>query len=63
MTLQAVRALRSVSVTGYNGKEATVDHYPRCWNCGRPLAAYMSRPWSIRCSHHGCKQENRSAND
>lgn len=51
---------RAVVVSAYKGREVEVDQAPRCWNCGRQLAAYMSRPWSIRCSHHGCKEENHS---
>jgi hypothetical protein len=26
-----------------------IDHYPRCWVCGRLLAERASRPWVIRC--------------
>ena len=36
-----------------------VDRPPRCASCGRALAEYAARPWSLRCRH--CKQENKSA--
>lgn len=32
------------------------DHRPKCWNCGRVLGKYFSRPWSIRCRR--CKASN-----
>ncbi len=50
---------KSVVVSGHAG-DLTVDHYPRCQNCGRPLAAYLTRPWSLRCSRDWCKHENQS---
>jgi len=37
---------------------ATIDHEPRCWRCGRRLAEYISRPWSLRCQK--CKAPNAS---
>lgn len=40
-------------------KEAVTDYDPSCWRCGRVIAEYASRPWSIRCRR--CKAENRSA--
>ena len=29
--------------------EVVTDHSPRCWRCNRKLAAYLTRPWSLRC--------------
>lgn len=50
--------LRSLAVTGLiEGK--VVDKPPRCETCGRAIAEYAARPWSIRCRH--CKQENKRA--
>ena len=34
------------------------DYKPKCWNCGRVLGKYFSRPWSIRC--HRCKATNQA---
>ena len=34
------------------------DQEPQCWRCGRILAAFVTRPWSLRCSK--CKAENHS---
>lgn len=31
---------------------------PRCWNCSRVMAEYLTPPWSLRC--HRCKAQNRS---
>ncbi len=33
------------------------DMAPRCWRCGRTLAEWLSRPWSLRCQR--CKAANR----
>ncbi len=38
---------------------ATIDREPRCWKCGRRLAEYIARPWSMRCQK--CKTPNASA--
>ena len=55
---QALLTLRSMAATGMvEGKQ--VDKPPRCEACGRAIAEYAARPWSIRCRH--CKQENKRA--
>jgi predicted Zn-ribbon and HTH transcriptional regulator len=50
--------LRPVAATGLVDGKA-VDKPPRCEACGRAIAEYAARPWSIRCRH--CKQENKRA--
>lgn len=35
------------------------DYRPRCWKCGRALAKFVTRPWSIRCRR--CKANNTAA--
>ena len=32
-----------------SGEEVLVDVWPRCLRCGRLLAHYIGRPWSVRC--------------
>ena len=55
---QGLLTARSIVVTGVvEGK--VVDRPPRCEACGRAIAEYAARPWSIRCRH--CKQENKRA--
>lgn len=56
--LEAVRALRSVVVTGYAGREVTVDRYPQCKACGRTLAEYLARPWSQKCQRCNAQCRN-----
>ncbi len=34
-----------------------VDRQPRCWNCNKKLANYLTRPWDINCVR--CKAKNR----
>src|SRR5262245_26926698 len=54
---QGLLTLRPLVATGLvEGK--VVDKPPRCELCGRAIAEYAARPWSIRCRH--CKQENKS---
>jgi hypothetical protein len=28
-----------------------VDHAPRCWACGKQIARYVARPWSLDCKN------------
>ena len=39
--------------------DTTLEEPPRCWRCGRALAAFAKHPWSIRCKR--CKADNHSA--
>lgn len=39
-------------------KAPTTDQAPACWRCGRTLADFLSRPWSLRCKR--CKAQNCS---
>jgi len=39
--------------------EVKVDHFPKCDNCGRTLAEYLGRPWSIKCRK--CGEQNSKA--
>jgi hypothetical protein len=32
------------------------DDGPTCWRCGRTLAAFLTRPWSLKCPR--CKAPN-----
>jgi len=41
---------------GADGAPVT-DLAPSCWRCGRTLAEWLSRPWSLRCQR--CKAPNR----
>jgi tRNA(Ile2) C34 agmatinyltransferase TiaS len=38
--------------------QAAVDQKPTCWRCSRVLAAYLGRPWSLRCRR--CGAQNNS---
>lgn len=40
-------------------QSAVTDSRPRCWKCGRTLAKFVTRPWSIRCRR--CKANNTAA--
>ena len=54
----ALFRLRPLLVTGVVAGKV-VDKPPRCEACGRAIAEYAARPWSIRCRH--CKRENKRA--
>lgn len=36
--------------------EPQTDHAPQCWRCKRTLAAYLTRPWALKCQR--CNAEN-----
>ncbi len=36
----------------------TIDFAPRCMKCNLPLAFMVTRPWTLQCSRHSCKQVN-----
>ena len=46
--------------------EPSIDKEPRCWNCTGQLAAYLTRPWRVKCrkchrwnsSEDHCRQED-----
>lgn len=56
--VEAIRALRSVVVTGYAGKQVEVDTRPTCQHCGRRVAEYLAVPWSLRCPE--CRKQATS---
>jgi hypothetical protein len=56
--VEALRLARSITVTGYLGKEREVDTCPTCPHCGKRLGAYFGIPWSVRCAN--CRQQATS---
>jgi hypothetical protein len=56
--IELLRAARTAVVSGYKGRDVEVDPAPRCPACGRQLAEYLARPWSLRCRR--CGEQCRS---
>lgn len=50
--------MTSLPPDAYGPAVASETHEnPRCWQCGRRLAEYLTEPFSLRCGR--CKAQNR----
>lgn len=56
--LDAIRAARSVVVTGHAGKQVEVDVRPTCQHCGKRVGEHFGIPWSVRCAN--CRKQATS---
>lgn len=41
------------------GPGVVVDRRPCCQHCGKRVAKYLARPWSLRCPHCGRQASSR----
>lgn len=47
-----------MTMTARAEPKVVIDRPPTCWRCGRALAEYAARPWSIKCRR--CHAPNQS---